>query len=154
VYIVEDERGVKSSHYLLDEVLDVGRGVGKISENLCEKIVELVCESPYRKASETLSELSRQPLSHTSVWNVSQEIGSRVKAEEESCASRARASRGTGEVVSRVLFEEQDGIHSCLPAGRCLSKENLVRSMEVTENCLPVGRQESGYRVQRLGADG
>jgi hypothetical protein len=111
VYMYEDESGKQSSHYLLDEVLELDGGVGKISENLCEKIVELVCELPYRKASETLRELSCQPLSHMSLWNVTQSIGSRVVAEEDRCTSRARVSTGSGEVISKLLFEEQDGIH-------------------------------------------
>jgi len=45
---------------------------------LSELIAKAACESPYRSAARSVSELTRQTISHTAVWNVIQELGSGV----------------------------------------------------------------------------
>ena len=130
VYISEDEDGEKRSHYLLDEMLGVKSGVGCISENLCEKIIQTACEEPYRKASSRISELSCQPISHMGIWNVTQAMGKRVMVEEKAAAARAKRNEGTGELEKKVLFEEHDGIYLSLQ-GKSRKKRGSHAEMKV-----------------------
>ncbi len=57
-----------------------------------------------------MSELTGQRISHTAAWNVVQSLGAAVDNEEKRAADRAANSKGTGELVAKLLFEEQDGI--------------------------------------------
>ena len=111
-------------------MLELKSGVGHMSENLCEKIVEAACEEPYRKASRTISELSGQTISHQGVWKVTQVMGKRVEIEEKAAAARAKRSEGTGEVERKVLFEENDGIYLSLQ-GESRKKRGSHAEMKV-----------------------
>ena len=48
---------------------------------------------------------------HTSAWNVVQELDEQVGRKEICLAEKAREHKGTGEIESKVLFEEQDGVY-------------------------------------------
>jgi len=138
VYISKNEKGESECHYLLDEALELKSGVGQMSENLCEKIVEAACEEPYRKAAERINEMSCQGISHMGVWNVTQEMGKRVIVQEQAAAERAKRFEGTGEIETPVLFEEQDGIY--LP----LQGESRKKQGEHAE--MKVGVAYSGWK--------
>jgi hypothetical protein len=114
VYISKEAIEGKKNHYLLDEELGLVCGVGQLSENLINRIIELSCEQPYRKASKSLSELSNQSLSAMGVWNTVQAVGSRLKDQEEMATMRAKKHVGLGEVEKKVLFEENDGVYISL----------------------------------------
>jgi hypothetical protein len=109
VYVFKKEDGKRGTIYLLDEA--IGKtGSGFLSEVLVERISEVVCEMPYRHVATTISELTGQSISHTTAWNVAQELGARVRALDSESVARAYDNNGTGELESKLLFEEQDGI--------------------------------------------
>ena len=109
VYEFHDDEGSKRHVYLLDEAIGKD-GSGFMSELLSEMIVKAACESTYRGASRSVSELTGQPISHTAAWKVVQELGERVDTQEKQAANAATANQGVGKLETPVLFEEQDGI--------------------------------------------
>ena len=109
VYVFTDENGRNGTVYLLDE--KIGKmGSGFFSEALSERIASAVCELPYRKAAETISKLTGQSISHTAAWNVTQHLGERVDEIELEYAKQAKKNESIGNIETKVLFEEQDGI--------------------------------------------
>ena len=115
--------------YLLDEA--IGKmGSGFFSEALSERIAEAVCELPYRKAAEQISSLTGQTVSHTAVWNVTQQMGGRIDETELTNAAKARANKGVGTVETEILFEEQDGIYLHLQ-GKDRKKHGDSREMKL-----------------------
>lgn len=109
VYSFADANGKNGTIYLLDEA--IGRGEsGFFSEALLERIISAVCEMPYRKAAEEISNTTGQVISHTAVWAVTQKIGLAIDSREIANAAKACNNKGTGELETKLLFEEQDGI--------------------------------------------
>ena len=109
VYQRKNEDGTKSCVFLLDEALGQ-EGSGLMSGNLAELVAVAACESSYRSAARAVSEMTGQTISHQAAWDVVQELGERVDAQEEQAARLAAEHKGTGELESPVLFEEQDGV--------------------------------------------
>lgn len=109
VYVAEDDAGMKEHIYLLDEALGIGTP-GQISPMLSEMVATAVCESTYRETARQVSELTGQTISHQTAWSITQEVGGRVRAREETLAAQARQDKGTGTVESKLLYEEADGI--------------------------------------------
>ena len=108
VYTFEQD-GRKGTVYLLDEA--IGRAdSGFFSEALLERVGEAVCELPYRKAAAEISGLTGQSMSHTAVWNVTQQLGASIDTAEKSNAAKASRNKGCGTQEAKLLFEEQDGI--------------------------------------------
>ncbi len=85
-------------------------GSGFMSGLLAEKIVQSSCESTYRAAARSISELSGQSISHTAAWNVVQALGRRLDAQERQAGKLAAKNEGAGTLEAKLLFEEQDGI--------------------------------------------
>ncbi len=109
VYEAKEESGRKIYIYLLDEALGID-GRGQISPMLSELVSTGACESPYRETARQVSELTGQTISHQKAWTITQEAGSRIRAREEVLAEQARRNKGCGELVSKLLYEEADGI--------------------------------------------
>jgi len=109
VYQQKNEDGTKSCVYLLDEALG-NEGSGLMSGNMAELVTIAACESSYRAAARAVSEMTGQTISHQAAWDVVQELGKRVDAQENRAAQLATAHKGMGKLESPVLFEEQDGI--------------------------------------------
>jgi len=109
IYEHKDENEVKSYIYLLDEALGFD-SIGFISGMLAEKIAEASSEMSYRKAAQTVSELTGQSISHTGAWNVVQTLGEKLDDKECQAAQLAKHNQGQGKVETKLLFEEQDGI--------------------------------------------
>jgi len=110
VYEIRDESGSSGCVYLLDKAMGMN-GSGYMSGQLSEQIVLAVCESTYRGAARSVSEMTGQMISHTAAWNVVQVLGGRIESEEQRAKELASENKGTGAYESKVLFEEQDGIH-------------------------------------------
>lgn len=109
VYTFSDEDGSRGTVYLLDEA--IGRTEsGFISEALIERIGAAVCELPFRKAAAQISSMTGQTISHSAVWNVTQQLGERIDKAEDNSAAFARKNKGKGELEAKLLFEEQDGV--------------------------------------------
>ena len=109
LYVRQDGDGTKSSVYLLDEAMGKA-GSGFMSGLLSGQIVEAACAGPYRRAAQSVSEMTGQTISHQAAWNVIQSLGRRVDAHEKAAAALAAKSEGTGAQETEMLFEEQDGI--------------------------------------------
>lgn len=109
VYETENEAGQKIHVYLLDEALGIDTP-GQFSPMLSELVARAACESTYRETARQISELTGQTISHQTAWAITQETGNRVRAWEETLAAQARQDKGTGELESKILYEEADGI--------------------------------------------
>jgi len=109
VYVAEDDTGMKEHIYLLDEALGIDTP-GQISPMLSEMVTTAVCESTYRETARQVSELTGQTISHQTAWSITQEAGGRIRAREDALARKAQQNEGTGELESKILYEEADGI--------------------------------------------
>lgn len=109
VYERKNGDGTKSFVYLLDEAMGK-TGSGFMSGALSGQIAEAVCSGTYRRASQSVSEMTGQTISHQAAWNVIQTLGRRVDTHERAAAALAAKSKGIGAQEVEILFEEQDGI--------------------------------------------
>ncbi len=129
IYEVREEGAQKRFIYLLDEAMGK-EGVGTISSLLAEKIIEASCESTFRAAARSVSEMSGQSISHTAAWNVVQAMGRKLDAEERQAGKEAAENEGAGELETKVLFEEQDGIWMHLQ-GKSRKKHGKSKEMKL-----------------------
>ena len=104
------EGGIKAGHVrLLDEALGhVAKR--RMSGMLSAQIIKASCEGPYRSAARAVSEMTGQAISHTTAWKVVQTLGGQVGEQEKAAARLAAVGDGAGDIETKVLFEEQDGI--------------------------------------------
>ena len=109
IYKGQNEDGTKSFVYLLDEAMGKA-GSGFMSGLLSGQIAEAVCSGTYRRAAQSVSDMTGQTISHQAAWNVIQALGQRVDNHEKAAAALAAKNKGTGAQEAEVLFEEQDGI--------------------------------------------
>jgi len=129
IYETADGEGGKRYVYLLDEAMGIS-GSGFFSGLLSEMIAKASCESPYREAARSVSELTGQTLSHTAAWNVVQDLGKRVDAQEQELAALAAENEGSGVQITKVLFEEQDGVWLNLQ-GKSRKEHGASREMKL-----------------------
>jgi hypothetical protein len=129
IYEREGEDGTKEYEYLLDKAMGI-TGSGFMSGNLTRQIVEAACAGTYRRAAQSVSEMTGQTISHTGAWKVVQEVGERVGEHELEAAELAEGNKGRGEVEARVLFEEQDGIWLHMQ-GRSRKKHGKSKELKV-----------------------
>ena len=110
MYEVEEE-GIKKRVYLLDEKLHINTE-GKASENLAEKIVEIVpITDSYRKAETVLKETTNATLSFEWIRNIVVKIGDKItkkEKEERKMLDKGQLVEGLKEIIA--LFEEADGL--------------------------------------------
>ena len=109
LYVRQNGDGTKNFVYLLDEAMGK-TGSGFMSGLLSGQIAEAVCGGTYRRAAESVSEMTGQTISHQAAWNLIQTLGWRVDAREKAAAALAAKNKGAGAQEAEVLFEEQDGI--------------------------------------------
>lgn len=100
----------KRPAYLLDEEIQMEK-IGTISTNLAKRIAEATIDMPFRKAAETISSNTGQTISSRGVWNVTQQIGKAVQAEEEQLVREMKSEQTRGEIESGVIFQEADGVY-------------------------------------------
>lgn len=110
-HVYEQRRadGSKRYVYLLDEALGK-QTIGTVSMTVCQMAAEAVTESTYRSSSRQIGEMTGLALSHQGVWNIVQRLGEAREEEIEQQRVRAKAGQGRGELVSKILYEEADGI--------------------------------------------
>ena len=109
VYETKLESGETACVYLLDEALQLDT-FGKVSGNLAARIAESVSVCSYREAAEKVSSMTGQTISHGGAWNVIQNLGEKLSEAEKEQADRAKDGRGSGEIMTPILFEEADGV--------------------------------------------
>ena len=110
MYEVEEE-GIKKRVYLLDEKLHINTE-GKASENLVEKIVEIVpITDSYRKAETVLKETTNATLSFEWIRNIVVRLGDKItkkEKEERKMLDKGQLVAGLKQITA--LFEEADGL--------------------------------------------
>lgn len=84
--------------------------IGLISTNLAEKIALTVTESPCRVSADVISDTCGQTISHGGVWNLIQQLGERIREEEERAVQQMETGQAEGEKAVGILFEEMDGV--------------------------------------------
>lgn len=109
IYRTVLESGETAHVYLLDEAMQMDK-IGQISTNLAEKIAMAVTESPYRVTADIISSTCGQSISAGGVWNVVQQLGERIREEEEHAVKQMEAGQTEGKKEIPVLFEEMDGV--------------------------------------------
>ena len=106
-----EENGVKKTVYLLDEKMHINAD-GKVSENMIEKIVEIVpITDSYRKAETVIKETTNATLSFEWIRKLTLAVGdkiSRREKEERKLMSKGQLVAGLKEITA--LFEEADGL--------------------------------------------
>jgi len=130
VYETRSADGIKSCVYLLDEAMGIS-GSGFMSGVLSEQIVQASCESSYRSAARSVSEMTGQSISHTAAWNVVQAVGEQLDVKEHHATALAEDNKGTGTLEAKVLFEEADGIWLYLQ-GKSRKTHGRTREMKMT----------------------
>lgn len=129
IYERKNEDGTKNFVYLLDEAMGIS-GSGFMSGMLSAQVAKAACAGTYRRAAQSVSEMTGQAISHTAAWNVVQELGNRIDAQEKAAAALAAQSKGSGQLESKVLFEEQDGIWLHLQ-GKSRKEHGKAKEMKV-----------------------
>lgn len=106
-----NEEGIKKTVYLLDEAIGVS-AEGKVSENLLEKVVEVVpITDSYRKAETVIKETTNSILSFEAIRNLIVKVGDKItnrEKEERKLLDKNLLVAGLKEITA--LFEEADGI--------------------------------------------
>lgn len=105
------EDGVTKTVYLLDEKMKINEE-GKVSNNLVEKIVEVVpVTDSYRKAETVIEETTNITLSHEKIRNIIVKVGDKItkrEKEEQKLYDKNQLIKGLKEITA--LFEEADGL--------------------------------------------
>ncbi len=95
VYV--DNAAVEGQHCvrLLDEALELNQ-IGLVTENVCKLAVTAACETSYRAAAKTITEMIGLSISQQGVWNIVQQMGETQKARIERNAELAQQGQGVG----------------------------------------------------------
>lgn len=98
------------SVYLMDEQLGI-KGIGDVSENVIELIVDTIKELSYRACATTVSNATGISISSVAIWNIIQSLGRQIKENEENkvkAYEEGMLEEGTKEI--EVLYQEADGV--------------------------------------------
>ena len=110
IYLIKGEKEEKHI-YLLDNTLSIST-IGKISNNLVEKMLKTVCETiSYRKGAEEIKNLTNETISHEGLRNIIYTVGKDIAEKEKQLVKlhqQEKLYKGTRKVPA--LFEEADGI--------------------------------------------
>ena len=126
---IDAESGRVKSVYLLDEELKVDK-IGNISAGVCKLIANSICESSYRAAAKQISDQTGECISVQGAWNIVQAIGEKLRSQSERNAELDEAHAGKGELATRLLYEEDDGIWISLQ-GRSRTENGPSKEMKV-----------------------
>lgn len=95
--------------HLLDEALDMDK-VGLVSAEVCQIAATAVCETSYRGAAELISETTGLDITAQGIWDIIQKLGESQVSLVQRHAELAQLHKGTGALVTKLLYEENDGI--------------------------------------------
>ena len=109
VYVDEAAVETKRCVHLLDEELGIEK-VGLVSAEICELVAATITETTYRGTSEVISNTTGLHITPQGVWDIVQKLGSSQSSVLERHAELAQNHKGTGKLVSKILYEENDGI--------------------------------------------
>lgn len=101
----------KEHIFLLDNTIKINK-IGDISYNLAEQILKAVANTvSYRKAEETIKDLTSQTISHQAIWSLVWEVGKIIEKKEKEeikLHKEGKLIEGTKQIPA--LFEEADGL--------------------------------------------
>lgn len=117
------------SVYLLDRILNIQK-VGQMSASVCQMAAQAVCEGSYRSAAQMLCTATGEHISHQGVWNIIQSLGQQQQELTECHAALAEQHQGLGELESKLLYEEDDGIWLALQ-GKSRKEHGPRKEMKV-----------------------
>lgn len=109
VYVDAAAVETKRCVHLLDEELGIEK-VGLVSTEVCEIVASTITETTYRGTSRLISETTGLNISHQGVWDIVQKLGDSQASLLERHTELAQVHKGTGTLVSKILYEENDGI--------------------------------------------
>ena len=106
-----EENGIHKTVYLLDEKLHINVN-GKVSENLIEKVVEIVpITDAYRKAETVLAQTTNATLSFEWIRKLILDVGDKIATREKEERKQLRKGQLVSELKQiTALFEEADGL--------------------------------------------
>ena len=99
---------LKTHKYLLDEEIAMKK-IGLVDKGMCDEISKMVCVMPYRKVAEMISNMTGLSISHTRVWEITQQMGRSQIAETKRLTELSSQSRLAGSIETKLLYEEADG---------------------------------------------
>ena len=106
-----EKNGIKKTVYLLDEIMHINTN-GKISENLIEKVIEIVpITDSYRKAETAIKESTNATLSFEWIRKLTVDVGDKITSkekEERKLMKKGQLIEGLKQITA--LFEEADGL--------------------------------------------
>ena len=106
---LSEESGKAKSVYLLDEEIAIDK-IGNVSAGVCKLIANAICESSYRATARQISDQTGQRISAQGAWNLVQEMGGKLEAQSIRNAELNEAHAGKGDINTKILYEENDGI--------------------------------------------
>ena len=109
VYIDEADPTHKKCVYLLDEEKKINR-IGCVATDMCEMVAQSVINSTYRGAAQEITQKTGLSISAQGVWDIVQQIGKNQQKQIERYAEQAAQHKGVGEIESKIVYEENDGI--------------------------------------------
>lgn len=104
-----------------------------------EKILEHICETPFREVAKAVSEFTNQTISHQGVWNVVQAAGEKQAEAEKNLLKAFENNELSGNKEVPVLFEEADGLWLSMQGK---SRKNSIKGKKE----LKVGIIYEGFR--------
>lgn len=138
-----DYSGQAQHIHLLDKELGF-ETIGTVSPNLAEKILDQICEMPYREVSSSVSELTNQTISHQGVWNIVQQVGEKQNEKEQKLIHNYKNNKHLGRKKIQILFEEADGVF--------LSMQGKSRGKGKGKKELKVGIAYEGWEKRYPGS--
>lgn len=109
VYVDEAAVETKRCVHLLDEELGIKK-VGLVSAEVCELVASAITETTYRGTSELISQTTGLHITQQGVWDIVQKLGASQSSVLDRHAELAQKQQGAGTLVSKVLYEENDGV--------------------------------------------
>ena len=109
VYVDEAAVETKRCVHLLDEELGIEK-VGLVSSEVCELVASAITETTYRGTSELISNTTGLDISPQGVWDIVQKLGASQSSVLDRHAELAQKQQGAGTLVSKILYEENDGV--------------------------------------------
>ena len=103
------EDNAKKCVYLLDEELAIDK-IGHISATVCKQVANVISESSYRATARQISKQTGGSISAQGAWNLVQGMGKKLGAQNERNAELDEAHAGKGEISTKILYEENDGV--------------------------------------------
>lgn len=129
--------------YLLDEDMQMQK-VGTISTNLAKKIADAAIDMSFRKAANNISENTGQSISAHGVWNAVQQIGAVIQDEEEQMLTEMKTEQPRGDIESKVIFQEADGVWL-----KMQKNKKKIKSQELKLSTVYTGWEKDGDKLHQ-----